>query len=76
MAGILVLGETYDGNIQSSTSELLAAADNINKSTAEVISVVFLGVVPKEAIDNAYVLVSKIEFENKYFRKDIGKKGL
>jgi phosphoribosylamine--glycine ligase len=30
----------------------------------------------KEAIENAYVNADKINFENKYYRKDIGQKGL
>jgi phosphoribosylamine--glycine ligase len=30
----------------------------------------------KQAIENAYKNIDLIEFENKYFRKDIGKKGL
>lgn len=30
----------------------------------------------QEAIDNAYKNIDRIDFENKYYRKDIGKKGL
>ncbi len=45
-------------------------------SGGRVLNVVGKGTTLKEAIDNAYKGVSKIEFDNAYFRKDIGVKGL
>ncbi len=45
-------------------------------SGGRVLNVVGVGDTLKEAIDKAYQVVSLIEFENKYHRNDIGKKGL
>ena len=41
-----------------------------------VLNAVSFGKSIKEAVNNVYKFVPKIEFEGKYFRKDIGKKGL
>ncbi|MBT4647721.1 phosphoribosylamine--glycine ligase [archaeon] len=41
-----------------------------------VLGVTGIGNSIKESIDNAYLGVSKIDFENNYFRKDIGQKAL
>ena len=41
-----------------------------------VLNVVGFGENLKEAISNAYDIVGRIKFDNKYFRTDIGKKGL
>ncbi|MCD6434604.1 MAG: phosphoribosylamine--glycine ligase, partial [Candidatus Diapherotrites archaeon] len=41
-----------------------------------VLNAVGIGKNLKEAIAKAYRVAEKIEFENKYYRKDIGKKGL
>lgn len=41
-----------------------------------VLGVTALGKSLADAITNAYVAVDKISWENKYYRKDIGKKGL
>ncbi len=41
-----------------------------------VLNVVGMGDTLKEAIDNSYKLVDLINFGNKYYRTDIGKKGL
>jgi len=45
-------------------------------SGGRVLNVVGSGSTLKEAIDNAYKGVSKIRFDNAYYRKDIGVKGL
>lgn len=45
-------------------------------SGGRVLNVVGRGATLKEAIDKAYTGVSKIDFDNAYFRKDIGVKGL
>jgi phosphoribosylamine--glycine ligase len=41
-----------------------------------VLSVVGAGDTLQDAIKNTYTEVKKIDFENKYFRSDIGTKGL
>ncbi len=41
-----------------------------------VLAVTGVGRSLKQSIDNAYAAVDKISFNNKYFRKDIGSKGL
>ena len=41
-----------------------------------VLSVVGFGDNLKDAISNAYDIANRIEFDNKYLRNDIGKKGL
>ena len=41
-----------------------------------VLNVVGFGKDLKDAILDAYEIVNRIEFKNKYFRTDIGKKGL
>ncbi|MCX7641975.1 MAG: phosphoribosylamine--glycine ligase [Elusimicrobiales bacterium] len=45
-------------------------------SGGRVLNVVGIGKTLQEAIDTSYRVVDKIYFENKYFRTDIGKKGL
>ena len=45
-------------------------------SGGRVLGVVGLGKDLKSAIENSYSAVEKISFENKYYRKDIGKRGL
>ena len=45
-------------------------------SGGRILNVVGLGNTLENAIDNAYKIVDKIDFENKYFRLDIAKKGL
>lgn len=45
-------------------------------SGGRVLGVTATGVTLEEAINKAYKGVSKISFDNAYFRKDIGKKGL
>lgn len=50
--------------------------DNLISNGGRVLAVNGIGSSLKEAIDNAYAAVSKISFENMYFRKDIGQKGL
>ena len=41
-----------------------------------VLGVTTLGETLKDAIENAYIAYEKINCESKYFRNDIGKKGL
>jgi phosphoribosylamine--glycine ligase len=50
--------------------------NQIVNSGGRVLSITGLGDNLKEAIDNAYRAVDVIHFENKYFRQDIGFKGL
>lgn len=50
--------------------------DKYLTSGGRVLGVVGLGKNLKEAIEKSYSAVEKINFENKYYRKDIGKKGL
>lgn len=50
--------------------------DKIISDGGRVLSVCGLGATLEEAIEKAYKGVEVINFENKYFRKDIGKKGL
>ena len=45
-------------------------------SGGRVLNVVGRGATLKESIEKAYAGVSKIDFDNAYFRKDIGVKGL
>ena len=52
-----------DGKVLTSGGRVLNVAGKSSKSL-------------KEAIDTAYKNADIINFENKYFRKDIGKKGL
>jgi phosphoribosylamine--glycine ligase len=48
----------------------------LTASGGRVLGVTGKGNTLQEAIDNAYYSVSKINFENCFYRKDIGKKGL
>ena len=48
----------------------------IISSGGRVLGVTALGNSLKESVDNAYIGVNKINFQNKYFRKDIAKKAL
>lgn len=50
--------------------------DKIITDGGRVLGVCGIGSTLKEAIDNAYKGVEVIHFENKYYRRDIGKKGL
>ena len=51
--------------------------DNIFYTTGgRVLNVVGFGDNLKDAISNAYDIANRIDFDNKYFRTDIGKKGL
>ncbi len=50
--------------------------DKLVTAGGRVLSVVGSGKTFKEAIDKTYAEVGKIHFENMYFRKDIGAKGL
>ena len=45
-------------------------------SGGRVLNVIGFGFNLEEAIDSAYAIAKKINFEGKYFRKDIGQKGL
>lgn len=49
---------------------------NILTSGGRVLGVTALGNSLEQAISNAYAVVNKINWPNKYFRTDIGKKGL
>lgn len=49
---------------------------NIISSGGRVLGVCCKGQTLKEAIDNAYLNVAKIDFKNSFYRKDIGEKGL
>jgi phosphoribosylamine--glycine ligase len=50
--------------------------DKILSNGGRVLGVTALGDSLQEAINNAYAAVAKISWNNKYYRKDIGKKGL
>ena len=50
--------------------------NNIYTNGGRVLNVVGFGENLKSAIDDAYSTVEKIDFSNKFFRKDIGLKGL
>lgn len=45
-------------------------------NSGRVLNVVTRGATLKESIDRAYSIIEGIQYENKYFRKDIGFKGL
>ena len=49
---------------------------NLVTSGGRVLNVVGFGNNLRTAIDKAYKLANEIEFEGKFFRTDIGKKGL
>ena len=48
--------------------------NNLIASGGRVMNVIGLNKNLKSAIDNAYILTEKINFDNKYFRNDIGSK--
>lgn len=50
--------------------------DNIITSGGRVLGVTAFGADIKSAIDNSYAAVSKINFDNAYYRKDIGHRAL
>jgi phosphoribosylamine--glycine ligase len=53
-----------------------AEDDKIYSDGGRVLSVVGAGDSLKDSIKNAYTEVKKVDFENKYYRSDIGTKGL
>lgn len=59
----------YHANTKKEESKLLT-------NGGRVLGVTGLGQNLQEAIDNAYKAAEKIEYKNKYYRKDIGQKGL
>ena len=69
-------------NIDVSGNDLLFHAGTAIEDSRHVVSggrvlnVVGLGLNLREAIDKAYSFANKIQFKGKYFRKDIGQKGL
>ena len=50
--------------------------ENILSNGGRVLGVTALGLTLQEAIDNVYPVCQKINWKNKYYRNDIGKKGL
>lgn len=50
--------------------------ENILSNGGRVLGVTALGLTLQNAIDNAYSACQKLDWKNKYHRKDIGKKGL
>jgi phosphoribosylamine--glycine ligase len=68
-------------NIDSETTYVFHAGTSkkggkLLSAGGRVLGVTSRGKTLKDAIDNAYSEVAKISFENMYYRKDIGRKGL
>ena len=70
----IVLPTTYSGEIYVAGAKM---EDGILKTNGgRVIGATNTGDTLAQAIENAYTLAKAIKFDNKYFRKDIGKKAL
>ncbi len=70
----ITLPKTYDGEIYVAGAKLENGV--LKTAGGRVIGATALGDDLQNAINNAYVLADKIEFKNKYFRTDIGKRAL
>lgn len=68
--------ENVDDNILVFHAGTAKTGGKLVTNGGRVLNVVGSGKSLKEAIDNTYANIDRIQFENRYYRKDIGHKGL
>tara|TARA_B100000212_G_scaffold108306_1_gene80496 strand:- start:3431 stop:4702 length:1272 start_codon:yes stop_codon:yes gene_type:complete len=70
------LDKNIDNDLVFHAGTKLDKKNNYLTSGGRVLNIIGFGPTLKKAIDDAYRLVDKVHFDNIFYRKDIGKKGL